>query len=147
MKHRAEGGRRPMPASLVFVLALLGIAAVAGIASVAVLYRQDAAQARTSAEALTGGNVKAGQVAITRYTCGACHQIPGIPGAEGRVGPALAGVGIRAQIAGVLTNDPTNMIRWLRTPQQVLPGNGMPDQGISERDARDIAAYLYTLKR
>ena len=136
-----------MPASLIFVLALLGIAAVAGIASIAMLYRQDAAQARTSAEALTGGSVKAGEVAITRYTCGGCHQIPGIPGAEGRVGPPLSGIGVRAQIAGVLANDPANMIRWIRTPQQVLPGNGMPDQGIGERDARDIAAYLYTLKR
>ncbi|WP_420139778.1 c-type cytochrome [Sphingomonas sp.] len=136
-----------MPASLRFVLALLALATVAGIASVIVLYRQDAVQARTTAEQLAGGTVAKGRQAIGRYGCGACHQIPGVAGADGRVGPPLSAMGVRSEIAGVLPNTPDNMVRWLRTPQQVVPGNGMPDQGISERDARDIAAYLYSLKR
>lgn len=136
-----------MSYSLRFVLLLLGFAAVAGIASVIVLYRQDAAQARTTAEQITGGHVDAGKVSIQRYGCGACHQIPGISAAEGQVGPSLVAIGTRSVIAGVLVNNPDNLVRWLRHPQGVVPGNGMPDLGITEREARDIAAYLYTIKR
>ncbi|MDB5688620.1 MAG: cytochrome c class [Sphingomonas bacterium] len=136
-----------MPHSLRFVLLLTGLATLAGIASVAVLYGQDAAQARTTAEQITGGHADAGKAAMLRYGCGACHQIPGISGAQGQVGPSLRAIGTRSEIAGVLANDPQNLIRWIRDPQEVVPGNGMPDQGISEGDARDIAAYLYTIRR
>jgi cytochrome c1 len=38
------------------------------------------------------------------------------------------------------------MRRWIQHPQQVAPGNGMPDLGISDIQARDISAYLYTLR-
>ncbi|MFV1920757.1 c-type cytochrome [Sphingomonas sp. MJ1 (PH-R8)] len=136
-----------MPSELRFVLILTGIATIAGAASVFGIYRQDSLQTRTQAEAMTGGDATAGKAAIGRYNCGACHRIPGIAGATGTTGPALNGVALRAEIAGVLVNDPKNLTRWLRQPQQVLPGNGMPDQGVTERDARDMAAYLYTLKR
>ena len=136
-----------MPSELRFVLILSGLAAAAGVASVFGIYRQDAAQARTHAEAMTGGHVDAGKAAIGRYNCGACHRIPGIAGASGETGPALNGIAVRAQIAGVLVNNPANLSRWLRDPQQVLPGNGMPDQNLTEDEARDIAAYLYTIRQ
>jgi hypothetical protein len=38
------------------------------------------------------------------------------------------------------------MVRWLRNPQTYDPDGAMPDLGVTERDARDIAAYLATLK-
>jgi cytochrome c2 len=136
-----------MPSELRFVLILTGIATLAGAASVFGIYRQDATQARTQAEAMTGGHVDAGKAAMARYNCGACHRIPGIAGAMGTTGPALNGIAVRAEIAGVLVNDPGNMVRWLRQPQQVVPGNGMPNQGVTEQEARDMAAYLYTVKK
>jgi cytochrome c1 len=37
------------------------------------------------------------------------------------------------------------MVTWLRDPQEIVPGNAMPDMGLSEEQARDITAYLYTL--
>ena len=46
-------------------------------------------------------------------------------------------------IAGVLPNTPENLVHWLRSPQAVVPGNAMPDVGLSDAQARDIAAYLY----
>ena len=49
-------------------------------------------------------------------------------------------------IAGMLRNEPRHLVTWLRHPQQVVPGNAMPEMGLDERDARDIAAYLYTLR-
>jgi cytochrome c1 len=136
-----------MPPELRFVLILSALTAVAGAVSVFGIYRQDGTQTRLHAEAMTGGKVDAGKAAIARYNCGACHRIPGIDGATGAGGPALNGIAVRAQLAGVLANNPENLSHWLRHPQQVLPGNGMPDQGVSEREARDIAAYLYTVRR
>ncbi|SFK48049.1 Cytochrome c [Sphingomonas sp. NFR04] len=136
-----------MPSELRFVYGMAALAALAGAASVAGIYYQDSAQARTNAEAMTGGSVRAGQAAIERYNCGACHRIPGIGAATGVAGPALNGVGTRSFIAGMLPNSPDNLERWIQHPQQVVPGNAMPDQRVTPRDARDIAAYLYTLRR
>jgi cytochrome c1 len=60
------------------------------------------------------------------------------------VGPPLDGVGRRAVIAGMLENTPQNLAHWIRHPQSVVPGNAMPDLGLSRQDANDIAAYLYS---
>jgi len=135
-----------MPVSLRYLLLLVGVALLSAIASIIVQHHQTTHRAEVTARQLTGGNVRAGSHAIRRYGCGACHEIPGIPGADGHVGPALTGFSRRAEVAGRLSNDPANLIRWIRHPQQVSPGNGMPDQGVTEQDARDIAAYLYTLR-
>jgi putative membrane protein len=91
-----------------------------------------------------GGNPHRGAAAIRQYGCAACHTIPGIPGARNMVGPPLAGIGGRTYIAGVLTNSPDNLIRWIQHPQRIDPLTAMPDVGATESAARDIAAYLYT---
>jgi cytochrome c2 len=96
------------------------------------------------AHRLTGGDPDRGEAAIGRYGCGACHQIPGIPGARGRVGPPLKGVASRMVLAGELNNTPANMMLWIQHPQLVEPGTDMPDLGMSDQEVRDIAAYLYT---
>jgi cytochrome c len=98
------------------------------------------------AEVTTGGNVHRGAAAIERYGCGSCHIIPGISGAQGRAGTSLAGIGDRIYIAGVLQNTPENMVRWIENPPAVDPKTVMPNLGVTEQDARDIAGYLYTLK-
>jgi cytochrome c len=95
---------------------------------------------------LTGGDAAKGREAIGRYGCGACHQIRGVDGANGMIGPPLNNIGSRTILAGQLPNSPDNMIRWIRQPQQVESGTSMPDLGVTEADARDIAAYLYTLR-
>ncbi|MDQ2802824.1 MAG: c-type cytochrome [Pseudomonadota bacterium] len=94
---------------------------------------------------IAGGHPRHGAALIARSGCGFCHTIPGIADAEGHVGPPLNNIADRTIIAGVLANTPEDMIRWLQAPQSVVPGNAMPDMGLSEQDARDIAAYLYTL--
>ncbi|WP_294257098.1 c-type cytochrome [uncultured Sphingomonas sp.] len=136
-----------MPSELRFVYGMTVLAALIGVASVAGVYYQDIAQARTHAEAMTGGSVQAGKAAIGRYNCGACHRISGIGAAAGVAGPALNGIATRSFIAGMRPNDPANLERWIQHPQQVVPGTAMPDQGVTPQDARDIAAYLYTLRR
>jgi len=91
------------------------------------------------------GDARAGRDALQQYLCVTCHAIPGVPGAWNYVGPALGQMGERPYIAGVLPNTPANMERWLRNPPAVKPGTAMPDLGVSEQDAKDIAAFLRTL--
>lgn len=74
-------------------------------------------------------------------------MVPGVKLARGRVGPSLAGIAHRQIIAGFFQNKPDTMIAWLRDPQKMLPGNAMPDTGLSTRQARLVADYLYTLDR
>lgn len=93
-----------------------------------------------------GGDVNRGQAALQSWGCGSCHTIPGIPGADGKVGPALSGLTNRSFIAGHLENTPDNMIQWIMHPQQISPGVDMPDTGVPASVARDMAAYLYSIK-
>ena len=87
-----------------------------------------------------------GKTALRQYACSACHEIPGITGPAAHVGPPLAGIGSRQMLGGVLPNSPENLARWIRTPQQFAPLTAMPALGVTERDARDMAAYLATLR-
>jgi cytochrome c len=92
---------------------------------------------------VTDGDPRRAPALIEAYGCGTCHRIPGVNGALGRIGPPLTRFADRAYVAGVLANTPANLVHWIRNPQSVVPGNAMPDMGVTERDARDIAAYLY----
>lgn len=92
------------------------------------------------------GDPSKGEALIQKFGCGSCHDIPGIVGAHGMVGPPLTRIASRQYVAGLLRNTPENMVRWLRFPQEVVPGNAMPNLGLSDRDAHQIAAYLATLK-
>jgi len=92
------------------------------------------------------GDFRRGMELIKQYGCGGCHLIPGIADATGNVGPPLLHVGTRSYIAGFFSNSPENMALWLQDPQSALPGNAMPQMGITPQDSRDISAFLYTLK-
>jgi cytochrome c oxidase assembly factor CtaG/cytochrome c2 len=93
-----------------------------------------------------GGDSQRGAALIRANGCGGCHTIPGIEDATGLVGPPLDHMRNRVYIAGLLRNTPANMQRWLQNPQAVVPGNVMPDMQLSARDARDLTAFLYTLR-
>jgi cytochrome c2 len=95
--------------------------------------------------AATHGDPGHGRAAIVQRGCGGCHQIPGIVGAGGRVGPPLKGFATRAMIGGVVSNNSQALIAWLQDPRSIDPKSGMPRLGLDEREARDIAAYLYLL--
>jgi cytochrome c oxidase assembly factor CtaG len=92
------------------------------------------------------GNSDRGASLVQKYGCGGCHLIPNVAHADGNVGPPLLHAGTRIYIAGVLRNTPENMAMWLRDPQSVVPGNAMPEMGISRQESQDITAFLYTLK-
>jgi cytochrome c2 len=93
----------------------------------------------------TEGDAWAGKELAARFGCPACHQIPGIATAVGRIGPSLYNVSSRQSLAGTLPNTPENMVFWIRHPQAVRKNSLMPNMGIGEQEARDISAFLYTL--
>jgi len=99
-----------------------------------------------AAETLGEPDAERGHQAINQYACVTCHRIPGVVGPNAPVGPPLGGIAARAIIAGRLPNTFDNMVRWLRAPHEVDPLTAMPPLGVTERDARDIAAYLATLR-
>jgi cytochrome c oxidase assembly factor CtaG/cytochrome c2 len=157
-----------MPGALVYLVAALGLAAgwlreadrrvlrwealrsgarlllVLALAGLIGCKQGPALSAQEAAHLTRGGDARRGADAIRRFGCGACHTIPGIAGANGQVGSPLAGVGGRAYIAGVLTNTPEHMVRWIVNPPEVDSLTAMPLLGVSPAEARDIAAYLYT---
>lgn len=95
---------------------------------------------------VAGGEPAHAPAAMRDYGCAGCHAIPGVRGADSRVGPPLAGFGRRRFIAGRVPNEPEELVRWIRHPQGIKPGTAMPDLGVTDQHARDIAAYLYTLR-
>lgn len=116
------------------------------VAILAVLAACGGKETKTQDLQVTGGDPRLGEMAIRRYGCGACHKIPGIPGANGIVGPPLADMAGRAYLAGKLANTPENMVRWLLNPPELDSSTAMPAMGLTGSDARHIAAYLYTLR-
>jgi mono/diheme cytochrome c family protein len=87
-----------------------------------------------------------GRRALEQYGCVGCHEIPGLVGPEARLGPPLEGIASRTMLGGVLPNSRENMVLWLRAPQAFTPHSAMPILGVTERDARDMAAFLAGLK-
>jgi mono/diheme cytochrome c family protein len=94
---------------------------------------------------VAGGEPEQGRALIYAYGCGTCHAIEGIRGARGTVGPPLADYAKRTLLAGILPNTPRHLVPWLMDPVAFDPQTGMPNMGLSEAEARHIAAYLYTL--
>jgi cytochrome c1 len=96
--------------------------------------------------AALGGDPEAGRLLLRQYGCGTCHEIPRVAGADGKVGPPLAHLASRVYLAGRIANTPQNLAHWIRHPQAVDPRTAMPDMQVTEAQARDMVAYLYTLK-
>ena len=94
----------------------------------------------------TGGDYHRGRQVLQKYRCGACHIIPGVPDANGLVGPPLIKWGQRTYIGGELPNTPDNLVKWIMSPKSIEPGTAMPELGVSEQEAKDAAAYLYTIR-
>lgn len=130
--------RRRISLGLLFAILALAV----GIGTSVFKERQ---QRQSVAIAMTGGDPSLAPAIFRRYGCGGCHMIPGIPGADGKVGPPLFDLRQRVYIGGVINNTPQNLIGWIVSPQHFSPKTAMPPTGISEDEARHLAAYLYAL--
>ena len=85
-----------------------------------------------------------GRRLVAVYGCASCHRINNVSDNPGNIGPPLKNWKKRKYISGVLPNTPQNLVRWIMTPQKILPGSGMPDYGVTEREAWEMANYLYS---
>jgi len=128
----------------VFFGGLAAVLFVVALAGIIVEYAQQRVRLRSHASVEVSGDPKRGEAMFIQYGCGSCHAVKNVRTATGMVGPPLDGMALRVIIAGHLANNPENMQKWIRDPQQVSPGNAMPDLNVGEKDARDITAFLYT---
>lgn len=96
----------------------------------------------TAQVAIPGASASHGRALIEYYGCGSCHMIGGIATANGHVGPPLENFLDRQSIAGKLPNTTDALVQWIQHPQRISPGSIMPDLGVTEAQAKDIAAYL-----
>jgi cytochrome c2 len=128
------------------IVAALVLVALVGAAIYGFYQMKFSDEMRTRAIALTAGNPDLGRDLARRYGCAGCHTIPGIPQAKGQVGPSLQGFAARVYVGGVTTNTPESLIQWIENPRSIDPKTAMPITGISSREARHVAAYLYTLR-
>ncbi|ANL37767.1 c-type cytochrome [Rhizobium phaseoli] len=118
---------------------MVGLAAAVFLTDI---YRRRS-ERQAAAIAMTKGDPARAPAIFRRYGCAGCHTIPGIEGADGKVGGDLSGLRERVYIAGVLNNSADNLVGWIVTPQAYSPKTAMPATGISEAEALDLAAYLY----
>lgn len=91
------------------------------------------------------GDPERGRELLRHYGCVACHEVRKLD-AKAMVGPPLDDIGARVYLAGILPNSPQNLAHWIRSPQSYKPGSAMPDLGVTQRDAQDMAAFLARLR-
>ena len=113
------------------------------LAGVAVDRLRSREQSIAVATALTNGDPILAPPIFRRYGCIGCHTIPGVPGADGKVAARLEGLRSRVYIAGTLNNTGDALVAWIVAPQRFRPNTAMPVTGITEPEARHLAAYLY----
>jgi cytochrome c2 len=146
---RSEGGASISPpetharrhsGTMAIVLIVLALALAGGVATALKIKRERESDALS--RRLTQGDPKRGPELALRYGCAGCHEIPGVRGPRGRVGPSLDAVATRLYLGGRLPNTPDNLVQWIFNAREVDPKSAMPVTGISKREARDMAAYL-----
>ena len=91
------------------------------------------------------GNPNAGRQLFVSAGCAGCHTLNNLPGASGVAGPNLTNVVLRPTLAGeTIPLTPDTLTRFLLDPSAVKPGSTMPSVGLTESEARDLAAFLYS---
>jgi cytochrome c len=122
-----------------------GLLLLAIAAATAVSCTRPAGEDRALRE-VAGGDPEAGRALIRHYGCPACHMIPGIPEAQGLVGPPLIHWSRRIYIAGHLPNNPEMLVSWIEDAPALAARTAMPNVGATQVEARHMAAYLFTLR-
>jgi cytochrome c2 len=80
-----------------------------------------------------------------KHDCTSCHTVPRIEGDENVQGPSLSHWASRDLVAKEWPNTPENVENWIRHSEQLRPSTTMKLMTVDEKDARDIAAYLFSL--
>jgi len=123
---------------------IIAVLIAIGAGAAAYAWASSRQQQNRVAAALTTGDPSHGPDLIRRYGCGGCHTISAMPGADGKVAAPLDELRERVFIGGgVIRNTPDNLVHWIVNPRRFSPKTAMPRTGIDEKEARDVAAFLY----
>ena len=95
---------------------------------------------------LSDASVANGLQLVVDKGCAACHTFPDVKWPRGGLGPALEGFGRQGLIAGRLPNQPGMLMQFVRRAPALVPGTAMPAIWMTDEEARDVTAYLLTLK-
>jgi cytochrome c len=98
---------------------------------------------------MTGGDPQAGKQKIVLHDCHSCHEIPGVTVNADRRGPSLKHWARQSSIIKKWPNTPDSLEDFLQHPERMLHGNGLKSEmtmsSVKAGDAKDIAAYLYSI--
>ena len=87
-----------------------------------------------------------GRQLVADKGCVACHTFPDVKWPRGGLGPSLEDFGRQGLIAGRLPNQPGMLMQFVRNAPALVPGTAMPAVSMTDQEARDVTAYLLTLK-
>jgi cytochrome c oxidase subunit II len=77
--------------------------------------------------------------------CGGCHTVRGTE-AKGNHGPDLTHLNSRRSLgAGLLSNTPEQLMRWITHTQELKPGARMPSMRLTPAEITDMSAFLLLL--
>jgi len=92
------------------------------------------------------GDASRGHQLFQSLTCVNCHSIQGSD-TKSNAGPDLTHLASRRYLgAGIVTNTPENLRRWLANPQDVKPGVLMPNFKLTDEQLNHLLAYFETLQ-
>lgn len=96
----------------------------------------------------TLGNADAsrGRQLVADKGCVACHAFPDVKWPRGGLGPSLENFARQSLIAGRLPNQPGVLMQFVRDAPALMPGTAMPAISMTDQEARDVTAYLLTLR-
>jgi cytochrome c oxidase subunit II len=104
------------------------------------------AWAQGQQKTLASSDVSAGRAAFESLSCINCHVIKGTK-AIGKFGPDLSHLASRSTLAaGMITNTPENLKKWINDPQEVKPGCLMPSLKLGGPELDQLVSYLGSLK-
>lgn len=101
--------------------------------------QRQAAQAPATQEEKRG-------LSLVEYRCGLCHRVRGTEAGAISAPDLTHLMSRRTLAAGTLLNNPGNLVGWIQNPQNLKPGNLMPNQYLSAQQLSDALAYLETLQ-
>jgi cytochrome c oxidase subunit II len=106
--------------------------------------RWTAAQLAPAVEVAVGPAADGRQI-FSRSACVGCHTVRGV--SSGLVGPDLTHFGSRTTFAaGLFPNLADRVAEWVRDAPALKAGVKMPNLGLTDGQARAVAAYLESLK-
>ena len=97
-----------------------------------------------SAETVSAIDINAGKK-LFLDRCAGCHTIRGTE-AVGAHAPDLTHLQSRRLIAaGLLTNTPEHLVKWITHAQELKPGARMPSMELTATEISALSAFLSTL--